>query len=309
MSNDNTRYTITINADELNTLREGLSLALEALLDQEEAAKNERIDVRRRIAREVDATTALIAKVREQAKRGDIATESFIAPAHWATALMYGDYTAIDDDNEAERIERFEASLPGPVVDVESVGIMHGQRLGQHRPCTPDARFMRAFLFTATGVHPMQIAELRATYGDDMIINAAATIADERFMRDGEAMGSVAQARSYFAERLRPLEREVFMVAFLDNRHRPIACEVMFEGTINAASVYPREVVKRALHVNAAAVIFAHNHPSGESTPSRADINMTERVKDALDTIDIRTLDHIVVGADDTTSFAEQGLL
>jgi len=155
----------------------------------------------------------------------------------------------------------------------------------------------------------MQIADMRATYGDDIIINAAATIADERFLRDGQPIASPGDARAYLTARLRPLEREVFMVVFLDNRHRPIACEAMFEGTIDAAPVYPREVAKRVLNLNAAAVVLAHNHPSGVADPSESDKRITWRTRDALATLDVRVLDHIVVGDAGTYSFAENHLI
>ncbi|GIA88948.1 DNA repair protein RadC [Vibrio cholerae] len=95
---------------------------------------------------------------------------------------------------------------------------------------------------------------------------------------------------------------------FLDNQHRLIAFEELFFGTIDSASVYPREVLKAALKVNAAALIFAHNHPSGDATPSQADKQITQRLKEALALVDIRVLDHIVVG-DSAISFAERGLL
>jgi DNA repair protein RadC len=105
------------------------------------------------------------------------------------------------------------------------------------------------------------------------------------------------------------MEREVFGCLFLDNRHRLIALEEMFLGTIDGASVHPREVVKRALKLNAAAVILAHNHPSGVAEPSQADELITARIRDALALVDIRVLDHLVVGGTTVTSFAERGLI
>jgi DNA repair protein RadC len=103
-------------------------------------------------------------------------------------------------------------------------------------------------------------------------------------------------------------EREVFAVLFLDSQHRLIEYQELFFGTIDAAAVYPREVVKAALDHNAAAVIFSHNHPSGVSQPSQADIAITEKLKKALNLIDVRTLDHIIIG-EDIFSFAESGYL
>ena len=104
-------------------------------------------------------------------------------------------------------------------------------------------------------------------------------------------------------------EREVFSCLFLDNRHRLISVEEMFQGTIDGASVHPREVVKRALKLNAAAVILAHNHPSGVAEPSQADELITARLRDALALVDIRVLDHLIVGGSSVTSLAEKGLL
>jgi DNA repair protein RadC len=101
----------------------------------------------------------------------------------------------------------------------------------------------------------------------------------------------------------------VFCVLFLTNRHRVIAFEEMFRGTIDGATVHPREVVKQALRLNAAAVILAHNHPSGVSEPSRADEAITRRLRDALALVDIRVLDHLIVGGSEITSLAERGLL
>ena len=104
-------------------------------------------------------------------------------------------------------------------------------------------------------------------------------------------------------------EREVFGAMFLDTRHRMICFEKLFFGTIDGASVHPREVVKAALRVNAAAVIFAHNHPSGVAEPSQADIQITGRLKSALALIDVRVLDHIVVTPDEAVSLAQRGHL
>ena len=104
-------------------------------------------------------------------------------------------------------------------------------------------------------------------------------------------------------------EHEIFSVLFLDQRHRLIRHEELFIGTIDGCSVYPREVVKAALRLNSAAVVFAHNHPSGVAEPSMADKNITRRLQDALALIDVRVLDHIVVGREGVVSFAELGLM
>ncbi len=104
-------------------------------------------------------------------------------------------------------------------------------------------------------------------------------------------------------------ENEVFGSVFLDNQHRIISFEELFRGSINAANIYPREVVKRALSVNAAAVIFVHNHPSGEPEPSEADKRITVQLREALSLVEIRVLDHVVVGAKACISMAERGLV
>lgn len=124
----------------------------------------------------------------------------------------------------------------------------------------------------------------------------------------GDALCSPAQTRQYLSAQLASFPHEVFACLFLDNRNRVISFEKMFYGTIDGASVYPREVVSMALKQNAAAVIFAHNHPSGVAEPSQADQQITQRLKDALALVDIRVLDHFVVG-DEVVSFAERGLL
>ncbi len=125
----------------------------------------------------------------------------------------------------------------------------------------------------------------------------------------GDALANPQDTRSYLTARLRRYPHEVFACLFLDNRHRVISFDEMFFGTIDGASVHPREVVRRALDHNAAAVILAHNHPSGVAEPSRADQMLTRRLQDALALVDIRVLDHFVIGDGEAVSFAERGLL
>ncbi|MBN1379263.1 MAG: DNA repair protein RadC [Gammaproteobacteria bacterium] len=125
----------------------------------------------------------------------------------------------------------------------------------------------------------------------------------------GQQLTSPADTRNYLLLRMRDYPHEVFACLFLDNKHRVIAYEEMFRGTIDSASVYPREIVKRALEHNAAALILAHNHPSGVCEPSVADRSITERIAAALNLVDIRLLDHLVVGDSNCLSFAETGLL
>jgi len=115
--------------------------------------------------------------------------------------------------------------------------------------------------------------------------------------------------RAYLRLEIGERHNELFGVLFLDNRHRVIAKEELFYGTIDGASVHPRVVVSRALALNAAAVVFYHNHPSGVAEPSQSDLRITQRLKDALALVDIRVLDHLVVSTEDATSLAERGLL
>jgi DNA repair protein RadC len=124
----------------------------------------------------------------------------------------------------------------------------------------------------------------------------------------GDVLSSPQETRQYLCNRLRDYHHEVFAALFLDQRHRVICFEELFTGTIDGASVYPREVVKKALQYNSAAIIFAHNHPSGVAEPSAADKHITQRLKDALALIDVRVLDHFVIG-DEVVSFAERGLI
>jgi DNA repair protein RadC len=125
----------------------------------------------------------------------------------------------------------------------------------------------------------------------------------------GKPLTDPAATRKYLTARFRDMPYEVFACLYLDNRHRVIAFEELFRGTIDGASVHPREVVRSALSHNGAAVIFAHNHPSGVAEPSDADRRLTQRLKDALALVDIRVLDHFVVGDGEVVSFAERGWL
>lgn len=135
----------------------------------------------------------------------------------------------------------------------------------------------------------------------------------KRFARRKLAKGckitQSSQAFEHLQLLLQDYEHEVFSVVFLDSQHRVIRFEELFRGTIDTASVYPREVLKAALAYNAAAVILVHNHPSGDPEPSEADRRITERLKEALGLMDIRVIDHVVVGSDGCRSFAEMGYL
>jgi DNA repair protein RadC len=127
--------------------------------------------------------------------------------------------------------------------------------------------------------------------------------------KDRDLLTSPDAARDYLKARLTGYPHEVFACLFLDNRHRLIEYEELFRGTIDGASVHPREVVRRALRANAAAVIFAHNHPSGVAEPSQSDLRITQRLKDALSLVEVRVLDHVIIGDGQGTSLAERGLI
>ncbi len=131
----------------------------------------------------------------------------------------------------------------------------------------------------------------------------------EEVLQRGSALTSPEITSAYLSAHLRGYSYEVFACLFLDNQHRVIRLDELFRGTIDGASVYPREVVKQALSYNAAAVIFAHNHPSGISEPSQADKQITDKLKQALALFDIRVLDHFIIGDGLPYSFAEHGLL
>jgi len=157
--------------------------------------------------------------------------------------------------------------------------------------------------FCATrGLGDAKYAQLQA------VLELARRHLAESLMR-GDALKNPAETRRYLTARLRDYPYEVFACLFLDTRHRVISYEELFRGTIDGASVHPREVVRRALQHNAAAVILAHNHPSGIAEPSNADRRITTRLQDALALIDIRVLDHIVIGDQRATSFAERGFI
>ncbi|MGI2832670.1 RadC family protein [Vibrio alginolyticus] len=139
------------------------------------------------------------------------------------------------------------------------------------------------------------------------LLERAAEALATKYKREG-TFTNPTNVKEYLKLKLGAHDREVFAVMFLDNQHQLISFEELFFGTIDAASIYPREVLKTALNHNAAAVIFAHNHPSGIAEPSQADKRITQRLIDALKLVDIRVLDHIVVG-EYCVSFAEKGLI
>lgn len=144
---------------------------------------------------------------------------------------------------------------------------------------------------------------------EDEIIYKATMILKSRMISSGNFLESPAAVKRYLMFKIGTLEHEVFACVWLNTKHEVMEYNEIFRGTIDGASVYPREVAKEALRVNAAAVILVHNHPSGNQEPSQADKLLTQKLKDALGLFDIRTLDHLIVGKDKFYSFAENGLI
>jgi DNA repair protein RadC len=150
------------------------------------------------------------------------------------------------------------------------------------------------------GMGPAKYAQLQAS------IEMNRRYMAERLNR-GPAMEDPESVRRYLKAKLRHERQEVFGCLFLDTKHQPLGFEVLFRGTIDSAAVYPREVVKRAIAMNAAALILAHNHPSGNPTPSQADRALTQRLKESLALVDVRVLDHIIIGEGEPLSMVEHG--
>ncbi|MCQ4227294.1 MULTISPECIES: RadC family protein [Pseudomonadota] len=163
-------------------------------------------------------------------------------------------------------------------------------------------------------LHKLKASEPSGTY----LVESPVTEADILLMarqlanlrlRRGRVLTSPKDVFSHLQALLADYEHEVFALLLLDSRHRVIAFHELFRGTLDGANVYPREIVKAALEHNAAATVLVHNHPSGDPEPSQADRNLTHKVKEALDLVGVRTLDHIVVGREGCVSLAEQGFL
>ncbi len=159
-----------------------------------------------------------------------------------------------------------------------------------------------AELAAVRGIGPARIAILRS-------LPVLARRYYEQSLPIGEVIKSPADTEAFLTARLQPLGHELFCCLYLDNRHRVLKFDELFRGTIDGTSVYPREVVKESLNINAAAVILAHNHPSGVAEPSQADERITQRLKSALALVDIRLLDHLIVGHGRATSLASRGLI
>jgi DNA repair protein RadC len=154
------------------------------------------------------------------------------------------------------------------------------------------------------GIKPEDLTEAES----DSLVDLALRVLAARHKKD-QALENPEQTQAYLRLHLAERPNEVFACLYLDTKHRIIALEEMFQGTIDGASVHPREVVRRGLECGADAVIIAHNHPSGVSEPSQADLRITERLKSALALVDIRVLDHVVVATEGSVSLAERNLL
>ena len=139
------------------------------------------------------------------------------------------------------------------------------------------------------------------------VVEMSRRFLDEKIQR-GDTMSNVSDVKRYLQSRLQHYPFEVFSCLFLDNKHRVIEYEELFRGTIDSASVHPREVVRRVLDHNAAAIVLAHNHPSGVAEPSKSDKMITHKLQQALNLIDVRLLDHFIIG-DEIVSFAERGMM
>lgn len=144
---------------------------------------------------------------------------------------------------------------------------------------------------------------------ENEIIENALLILKNRMFTAETYITSPNDTKNFLKLKLSQLEHEIFCVIYLNNKHAVIAYEELFKGTIDSASVYPREILKNVLAHNAKTIILAHNHPSGSTDPSTADIEITNRLKEALSYIDVKILDHIIIGGNKSLSFAEEGLL
>lgn len=147
------------------------------------------------------------------------------------------------------------------------------------------------------------------TVAEQRLINRAVACLEEKYLVQGAVLTSPQATRDYLKLRLDNLAYEVFAILLLNNRHQVLGYRELFHGTLDGANIYPREVVRLVFETNAAAVIFAHNHPSGLTEPSQADLRITQQLKQALALIEVRVLDHLIIGAGEGTSLAERRLL
>ncbi len=231
-------------------------------------------------------------------------------PNHPAKSSLIKDWPA--GERPRERLLR---GGPGQLTDAELLAILLGRGVAGVSGLDL-ARHLLGRFGGMRGVLNAGPAELESLHGLGPGKSAVLTAAREcccRYMGEklapGRTIGSPADSQEFLVARLRDRPHEVFCCIFLDNRHRVLAFEELFRGTIDSTTVYPREVVRQALQRNAAAVILAHNHPSGVPEPSDADRLITRRIRDALELMDVRLLDHFVVGDGNCVSLASRGLL
>jgi DNA repair protein RadC len=211
--------------------------------------------------------------------------------------------------------EKLLARGPGVLSDAELLAIFL-QTGVQGKPVLTLAADLLQLTEGLHGLMAMSLSDFTAHPGlgpaKYVLLQAALELGERRMferLRQTEALLDPGSTRKFLRSKLGHYGREVFACLFLDSQHRLISYEELFFGTIDSASVHPREVVKRVLVHNAAAVIFAHNHPSGVAEPSQADQRITQRLKSALALIDVRVLDHMVIGDQEVASFAELGLI
>ncbi|HAM7254260.1 TPA: DNA repair protein RadC [Escherichia coli] len=209
---------------------------------------------------------------------------------------------------------------PEPDEDDGKTWVLFNAMNGNRAEMSPEAAGIAACLMTyshhacrtecyAMTVHYYRLRDYALQHPECNAIMRALKTLDRHLHEPGVAFTSTRAAREWLILNMAGLEREEFRVLYLNNQNQLIAGETLFTGTINRTEVHPREVIKRALYHNAAAVVLAHNHPSGEVTPSKADRLITERLVQALALVDIRVPDHLIVGGSQVFSFAEHGLL
>jgi DNA repair protein RadC len=223
---------------------------------------------------------------------------------------------AIKDWPRLERPrERLLAAGPAALSDAELLATLLGTG-ACGRNAVDLARHLLSSVGSLRALLELPAAEFTALPGLGVaryVVLQAALELSRRYLRARldrtDPIADPRSASAYLSAQFKHLRREVFGCLFLDTRHQVIAFETLFLGTLDAATVHPREVVRRSLELNAGAVILAHNHPSGVAEPSQADRALTRRLSEALSLIDVRIIDHVVIGDGETTSFAERGWL
>ena len=217
-----------------------------------------------------------------------------------------------DDDRPRERLLALGAAQ---LSDAELLAVLIGHGTQGLSAVTLARTLISKFggIRSTLNANEAELSSVRGIGTAKAAILFAARECGQRYLRErlrpGVTLGSPADSREFLLATLRDRQHEVFCCLFLDNRHRVLAFAELFRGTIDAAAVYPREIVKQALARNAAAVIIAHNHPSGIAEPSQSDQLITRRISDALELVDMRLLDHFIVGDNHCVSLASRGML